>query len=524
MGSFENLNIDNINIWTDNPRTGRVMSERNAINTLIDVVGEKKMINLAKDIQQYGLSPVELPVIVNENGNNNVYDGNRRLTCLKIWKHPELVDNERIKEKFSEILNDGSGLIPSTIRVYVTNKNEALQLMDRAHSGEQEGVGRISWNSYQRDISLIQRGLTPFYPISYFVSTNLNMIRESDFNGYPKYTDIERIFGSPAIKNFLGITEYKDLTEEEINKIKNLMRDLKIYKTEKRFNSFSREFNSTSGENIDKLILWLNSRNERTNGMNIPTNDDNPSTNSNGNNNTGTNTNTGTNNQRDNDNHNSNPTNNDNGDGMGNNVGDTENNANIGDDDITGDTYYLSDSQVAPNQSLRIFIFNKLSVTKTIFQRDVDFKIQKLIYEIERLSKSTNRTDYLYSYAIVSLWRTLIEVITHNVIKADNPTRTFSASDNLDGAVTNVSNFFNLRNQQNSVFTEANDPYYSIRVYYTDNNNHNRLRSNIVDANSSIHDGTGVMTSSEIYAVFENSLPYIVTCITYLIKKRQANI
>lgn len=502
MGSFENFTIDNVNIWTDNPRTGRVMSEKNAINTLIDVVGEKKMINLAKDIHQYGLSPVELPVIVNENGSNNVYDGNRRLSCLKIWKHPELVDDERIRERFLEILNGGNGLVPSNIRVYVTSKSEALQLMDRAHSGEQEGVGRIAWNSYQRDISLIQRSITPFYPVSYFVATNLNMVRESDFNGYPKYTDIERIFGAPAIKNFLGITEYKDLTTEEIEKIRNLMEELKAYKIEKRFNSFSREFNSTSGDNINNFILWLSGRNEQNTRVDIPIDTNNQTTEPNGNNILGTGNET-------NDNPNSNQTN-------GTNT--TSNN----DDDISNDLYYLSDTQVAPNPSLRIFIFNKLSVTKTIFQRDVDFKIQKLIYEIERLSKSTNRTDYLYSYAIVSLWRTLIEVITHNVIKVDNPTRTFTSSDNLDGLVTNVSNFFNLRNTQNSALTEINDPYYSLRTYYTDNNNHNRLRSNIVDANSSIHDGIGVMTSSEIYAVFENSLPYIVTCITYLIKKRQA--
>ena len=46
----------------------------------------KEMINLAKDIVRDGLNPFEMPIVCfdSEIGKYIVYDGNRRITCLKL--------------------------------------------------------------------------------------------------------------------------------------------------------------------------------------------------------------------------------------------------------------------------------------------------------------------------------------------------------------------------------------------------------------------------------------------------------
>ena len=70
MSKIHEVGIDDLLIWSDNPRNGFMssapkMTEINAINLLVDVVGEKKMFNLAKDIiDSSGLNGNTFPVVV----------------------------------------------------------------------------------------------------------------------------------------------------------------------------------------------------------------------------------------------------------------------------------------------------------------------------------------------------------------------------------------------------------------------------------------------------------------------------
>lgn len=88
--SYKMLDIAELYINPENYRyVEEVQNEIDAIIAMFKViVGDprKEMINLANDIIKDGLNPFEMPIVCfdDELGKYVVYDGNRRITCLKL--------------------------------------------------------------------------------------------------------------------------------------------------------------------------------------------------------------------------------------------------------------------------------------------------------------------------------------------------------------------------------------------------------------------------------------------------------
>jgi len=263
LNNYCNIPISLLKIWTDNPRIGNALDEKNAINLLIETVGVKSMLNLAKDIVENGLAETEIPSVVQEANQFFVYDGNRRISCLKIIINPSIIDDPEIKQQFQSIFQDTRESILSqhrTIRVFNTTKDRALQLMDLAHNGAQDGVGRVPWESYQRDLALHRRGLTPRYKAAFYISKLLfKTLSKKNFIGAPSYTDLDRIFNAAVIKECIGITsDFSKLTQIEINKIKYAFEILKEARTDLKIHAYSRFFNTLTpeNENVKKFIKY----------------------------------------------------------------------------------------------------------------------------------------------------------------------------------------------------------------------------------------------------------------------------
>lgn len=249
MSERKLIKLQKLKIWTDNPRYGKlsedsmIMSEKDAINLLIDVVGEKKMLNLAIDIiNSKGLNANVIPTVVERDGFYYVYDGNRRISSIKIIKDQSIIDskNEILLNGIKEKIHDLDLSFLNSVFVYVTTEDEALLLMDKTHTGEQDGVGVIPWDAYNRDISLDQRGKNPKYPLSFKIATIMNWTKKKDF--LIPYTDLQRLFSSRKLVETFGISEFSPSYKNQIAKA---LAALESYKQEKGFNSFSRQFNIT---------------------------------------------------------------------------------------------------------------------------------------------------------------------------------------------------------------------------------------------------------------------------------------
>lgn len=490
---MKELQIDEIEIWTDNPRIGTVMSEHDAINTLIEVVSEKKMLNLANDICSKGLSPAELPVVVYKNGKYLVYDGNRRFTVIKCILNPEIIEDDFCRSEFEKLNKNHASLLPSKYVVCLTSEQEAYRLMDLAHSGEQEGVGRLPWSALQRDISLVKRNLPPNYPVSYSIVNALKWNTEQDFNYYPKYTDIQRIFDSTLIKNFLDIPDYNNLNDSLIEKIHYLMDKLKEYKDIKRFKSFSRHFNEISDEpnnNLYKFIEWIksleNSNGEEVNGEeNLAKPDSNEE------------------------------------DYAGS---DEKYEESSSDNDNSNEHQPSSEIDIIDpipiNPSYDIFIANKLGITQKEFDIHYDFKLRKMLYEIQFLSGFTNQHGYKYSMSLVSLWRMLIENISKQTIELIDNSFVFNSSVSLECLINNINKHFNS-GSPNSLLDSNDTNIQELINYFSNNNDKSRMTIYITSANGSMHNINYYISSDRVMEMYNNSMPYMVTCLKYIVLKNK---
>lgn len=255
LNSYCDIPLNDLTIWTDNPRIGNALDEESAINLLVESVGIKRMLVLAKDILENGLSETELPSIVEEKGTLLVYDGNRRLTCLKIMFSPSVIKDLEIQARFQSLFSSTKRehFFPrfEKIKVFHTTRDRALYLMDLAHNGEQEGKGRIAWEAYQRDIALSKRGLPVQYKAALHVCHILfDIPKKKDFSGGPSYTDLDRIFISSLIKQKIGITsDYSSLSIAEEESIHFTYHVLREARSRLSIRSYSRFFDVIAPEN-----------------------------------------------------------------------------------------------------------------------------------------------------------------------------------------------------------------------------------------------------------------------------------
>jgi len=268
--TYLNLHVSDLLVWTENPRLNLYdsskHSEKEIINLLIEIVGSSKMYTIIEDIFFHGLAGNHLVLTVKSGETYLVYDGNRRISSIKILCDPTIIDNIQFREKIIALKKSSPTNSETIDKVSIycavaDDISEAHRLMDLEHMGEQEGKGTISWESYIQDDVRVKRGFDPILPISHSVYRMLKLT-PSDFKTFP-YTDLNRLFGSKLFKEAFSIKDYTDYSDENIALIKEGYRALLEYKKVKNFRSFTRKFDviteSSDGRNpMMDFIKWYN--------------------------------------------------------------------------------------------------------------------------------------------------------------------------------------------------------------------------------------------------------------------------
>lgn len=202
--------VSSLVIYAENPRHEPAQSEIEAMELLWKVVSPKKMMNLAIDIAKVGLVPNEIPVVVPIEGTKNryeVYDGNRRLTALRILMNPDKYDfvSARQKKILKEAVANSGLELPETIFVCITDKEKALFLINKIHTGEDEGRGRTQWNAEAIRRFEIKNG-TSKDEVDYILEKAAEDFDRSDLTNRVPITTIKRLFYKP-IKEAIGINK-----------------------------------------------------------------------------------------------------------------------------------------------------------------------------------------------------------------------------------------------------------------------------------------------------------------------------
>jgi len=137
--------LEKLAINSSNDRHGELESEAAAIAWLFNE-REQHMRNLTKDIVRCG-EIFELPLVIPDGEKFLVFDGNRRVTCLKMLAYPDRAPTSTLRDFFRTQRADWKGEFPSEIECQVEIDRDRIdEILFRRHTGTQQGVGQSTWD------------------------------------------------------------------------------------------------------------------------------------------------------------------------------------------------------------------------------------------------------------------------------------------------------------------------------------------------------------------------------------------
>jgi uncharacterized protein (DUF1778 family) len=231
--NIQPLKIANIRLNLNNPRYDPTASEQEAIATIVRKQG-RKLVRLAADIVEKGMNPMKL-LMVTPDAQAEVFkviEGNRRLVALKVLSSPELLNDldlpPALVKQYKKLQEQAQGALSDTITCAVVPEDEATHWMRLEHTGENEGVGVIAWNTRAKHrfhdsspalqaIDLVEKG--PFLDVE--IRSNLENVA---------VTNIERVLGTPEARKLIGV-DLKDrklilTTKEAVGRLSLLVSDV----------------------------------------------------------------------------------------------------------------------------------------------------------------------------------------------------------------------------------------------------------------------------------------------------------
>lgn len=197
-----------------NVRNYRIVAQDNQKHARDAIIAEqgRKLIVLAKDIVEIGLSPFDLPMVVDaEDGNQNyvVMEGNRRLTAIQLMLDPELAKDTPLHAAFVKLNKHHSDAIPKVIDCAIApNRKVAIQWGNRKHANGLGGSGTEPWTPMSKARADMDQGISaPALDVVNFVLTNQRLdstvrrhLEGSQFN----LTTLNRLITTKELQDAAG--------------------------------------------------------------------------------------------------------------------------------------------------------------------------------------------------------------------------------------------------------------------------------------------------------------------------------
>lgn len=153
---IRSIPLDLIKLDQENVRFGNdiAQNQREAIDLLMaDPEDGRKLLRLAQHIAEHGLDPTELQLVTPDGeGGYIVLEGNRRLTAVKLLQKPDLCPVERLFKSFMAAHSQLGYALPQELQCsVVSSRADGDKWIELKHTGQNNGVGRVGWDSDIRD-------------------------------------------------------------------------------------------------------------------------------------------------------------------------------------------------------------------------------------------------------------------------------------------------------------------------------------------------------------------------------------
>lgn len=211
---IKDIPLGKLNVDLQNFRIGSFDTAREAYAAMIDEQGDN-LVNLARSIITEGLSPVD-PIIVGEDPDNPgsyiVFEGNRRITSLKLLQTPGLAAGTKIEKDITKLSKE---YIAKPIRkvtaAIAKDKDTALTWIERKHTAD-EGRGIAAWKAEAKARFEAYRSGT--YRPSKAAIEHLEkagiLTKATRTKVATKTTNIDRVLQMPYFRKTLGIDINRD--------------------------------------------------------------------------------------------------------------------------------------------------------------------------------------------------------------------------------------------------------------------------------------------------------------------------
>lgn len=155
--AIRNIPLSSLVVNRANDRHGELENETAAIAWLFKE-REQHMRNLTKDIVDRG-EIYELPLVAPEKSQFIVFDGNRRVTCLKLLDDPRRAPTVELQTFFKEQRARWTGAFLKDVQCQVeTDRDRIDEILFRRHTGTQNGVGQSTWDDRMKSTFVARTG------------------------------------------------------------------------------------------------------------------------------------------------------------------------------------------------------------------------------------------------------------------------------------------------------------------------------------------------------------------------------
>lgn len=278
------IKLTNLSINVDNPRYESQKSQKAAIEMIV-LDQRDKLFNLASDIIEHGLNPLDMILVTPIDANRYlVLEGNRRVTAMKLLQNPQLIndDMQSLRKRFEKLIKGKDVSMLKAVKcVVIEDQSEANLWIKRKHAGQLDGRGTVSWDSLQiqrfearsegKASEVLQ--IVDLLLTSEMVSSSFKS-KLSSINT----TNLDRLISDPDVRKRLGISKNKGQlvsSFEQHNVIDGLVKIIdsitspdfsvkKIYNKEKR-KQFIEELGIDVQSTNKTEITWMFSETENEN-------------------------------------------------------------------------------------------------------------------------------------------------------------------------------------------------------------------------------------------------------------------
>lgn len=214
--AIRKLKLDDLVINKANDRHGELESEAMAIAWLFSH-REGHMKSLARDIASKG-ELYELPLVWPEGDKFIVYDGNRRITCLKLLKDPRRAPTSELQAFFADQRAKFNGAFPARIDCQVESDREHVdEILLRRHNGTQGGIGQLTWDDRMKANFIARTGQGVGVNVADEIEKRLREAGKLPKKKIPRST-MNRLLSAEPFRNRLGFSVNKgrfEVTHDE---------------------------------------------------------------------------------------------------------------------------------------------------------------------------------------------------------------------------------------------------------------------------------------------------------------------